>query len=300
MMIVHRYIVAGLFIVLFPATAAHAALSAQDAEISVSPVVRQYPVTALGSASAPELFTVTNHGAQNRTMGSITLEGLNAGEFAKGADLCSGQTLAAGTSCSVSVMFKPLTRGTKSAELRIPSDDPQTPLLCAFVTSQISASAEAQQRMPPVLVSNSIPELMQAGQTYELSWTLEGYHDAYTSYAVLFDCTGQSECGADYGEASKFAESAAMSAAEITQGGWTYRGEGTKYFRYVWNFSVPATREDGSAWAPGGTEVVVRFYCKSDIDAARQSGSVSLLIPGNQSAVYYDTSGRRIVKRIGP
>lgn len=300
MAIMHKRLAVGLFVLLLPATPSQAAVSAKDGDISVVPVVQQFPVTALRGISSPGRFTVINHGTQFRTLGTISLDGSDAGEFAIGSDLCSGRTLTAGAGCSVAVLFKPLSRGTKSAELRIPSDDLQTPVLCAFLTNQISAEAEAQQRMPPVLVANLIPEQMRAGQSYELSWTLEGYHDAYTSYAVLFDCTRQSECGANYGDASKFAESAVMSAAQITPGKWTYRGERTQYFRYVWNFTVPAKRKDGKDWAVGGTEIVVRFYNKSDIDAALNSGSVSLLIPGNQSAVYYDTAGRRIVKRIIP
>jgi hypothetical protein len=46
--------------------------------------------------------------------------------------------------------------------------------------------------------------------------------------------------------------------------------------------------------------VVVRFYRKNEVDIPRNNSSMSLLIPGKLSDVYYDTAGRRIVKKIVP
>jgi hypothetical protein len=273
--------------------------SAHDADLSVAPVVRQYPVTQLSTTSAAAIFTIKNtHAWASLNLLDITLEGTNFDEFSIGGHNCYAP-LTAGSSCDVPVSFAPLTRGSKNAELRIHSDDAETPVLTAYLTNLISPLVEAQGRMPPVLASNDIPETMLAGENYTLLWTLEGYHEDYFSYAVLFDCTDETDCGASYIDDSKFAESAVLSAVSVTPGDWTYHGTATQLHTYEWNFTVPALRADNiTPWA--GTDIVVRLYRKSNIDAERINTSVSLLIPGNQSLRYYGTSGRRILKTIDP
>jgi hypothetical protein len=196
--------------------------------------------------------------------------------------------------------------------LRIPSDDPETPVLTAFVTNARNPLTEAQTRMAPVLSASTIPEAMKAGESYALTWSLEGYpmtaaptgyENDYVTYIALFDCTGITDgsCGAYYSDTSRFAEAGPLTATSVTAGKWTYNGAQTKSYNYSWNFTVPSTREGGTAWAAlPGTEIVVRLYFKNEIDAERNKPSVSLLIPGNQSLEYYDTAGRRIVKTIIP
>ena len=298
----YSIIVSTMLVLLLVPAVGQAADSAHDADLSVSPVVRQYPVTQLSTTSVAAIFTIKNtHASVSLTLGTITLAGANSGEFSIGSHSCSNTTLTAGNSCDVPVSFAPLTRGSKNAELRIPSDDAETPVLTAYLTNLISPLVEAQGRMPPVLSANSIPETMQAGQTYTLSWTLEGYHEDYFSYAVLFDCTGETDCGASYGDASKFAESTILLPTTVSAGNWTYHGVATRLHTYEWNFTVPATRADLiSPWNVAGTDIVVRLYRRSDIDNARNNNSASLLIPGNQSSRYYDASGRRILKTIIP
>ena len=68
-------------VVLLPIVALAVDYSADDAEITVSPVVRQYPVTQLSTTSAPATFTVTNHDATN-ILNLLTLS--LAGEDADG------------------------------------------------------------------------------------------------------------------------------------------------------------------------------------------------------------------------
>ena len=66
-------------------------------------------------------------------------------------------------------------------------------------------------------------------------------------------------------------------------------------------FTVPEFREDGSEWDPvSGTDIVIRFYIVSDNDENARKPSISLIIPGNLSDEYYDTSGRKIQKHICP
>lgn len=297
-----QYITFGLFMMLLPLATAFAigAPSAQDDKISVSPVVRQFPVTAIGESSAPATFTISNISGADLSIFVIDLAGVNAAEFEISANNCPA-SLTAGTGCSVAVRFKPASKGTKSAYLRINSGSATTPLLAAFVTNSAGSTVEAQQRMPAVLSAVSIPEPMTAGVSYPLTWTLEGYHDSYSSYAVMFDCTGVAAgtCGDSYTNPEKFAESDVLTPTATEAGDWSYSGVTAKKFTYSWNFNAPAKRADATDWAADpGSNIVVRFYLKSDVDLARGSRSVSLLIPGNPATTCYDTAGRRIVKKI--
>lgn len=293
---------AGLLMLLFPAATALAADAIQDLVISVNPVVLQFPITTLGAGSAPSLFTITNKGGAAISLGARTLGGVNASEFAMGSTTC-GAFLTAGSSCTVEVSFRPSTKGTKSGTLEIQTGSAVTPVLTAFLTNSTSATVEAQRRMPAVLAALAIPDTMTGGQTYDMSWTIEGYDAAYSSFVALFDCTGISDgsCGDTYGSANMFAESPVVTNGTGSAGNWLYGGVRTKQFTYGWSYQVPANRIwAGSApWAATpGNEIVVRIYQKNDIDAIRNNTFISLLLPGNQAATYYDKEGRRIVKYV--
>ena len=288
------------FALLLTAAPAFAVLSAQDTTISVSPVVLHYPPTGIGTNSAPALFTITNSGGTPLSIGTIGLSGTNASEFVLATNSCPA-SLAAGGSCTVGVSFAPDSKGTKGANLLINSNASATPVLSAYLTNATSAAVAAQHRMPPVLEAISIPDTMTAGTTYTLTWTLEGYNDTYNSMVALFDCTGISDgsCGYIYGDATRIASSGTTAPIATGPGNWSYNGTTTQLFSYSWDFTVPANRPLGGTWeASPGSNVVVRFYQLSDIDKSRSSASMSLLIPGNQSSSYYDTAGRRIVKKI--
>lgn len=148
----------------------------------------------------------------------------------------------------------------------------------------------------------NIPEEMNASSAYDIDWTAMGYHSGYQTIAVMFDCTGiaEGECGASYGSPGRFHQSAFLAPAQITEGDWTYSGETVQNFRYDYTFNVDAQRPNGEDWSATGTAIVIRFYVKSDEDSTAEKPSLSLIIPGNLSNDYYDTSGRKIQKIICP
>jgi len=178
--------------------------------------------------------------------------------------------------------------GSKAANLLIPSDDPETPLLSAFLYNHESGPEEAGRRLPPVLYSLDVPEEMTAEQTYTLTWSLLGYNEGYQSNIVFFDCTGITDgtCGNSYG--SQFAESGNLSPKDSEPGDWTHNGVQSKKFHYTYELTVPTLSQN--------KEIVVRFYSKDLADAGKES--LSLLIPGNLSSEYYDHEGRRLLKHL--
>src|SRR5262249_31988857 len=83
--------------------------------VSVSPTTLTYAAQATGTTSAPQTVTATNTGNASLTISSTALGGANAADYLKATDGCSGVTLAAGGSCSVSVAFSPVVAGTRTA-----------------------------------------------------------------------------------------------------------------------------------------------------------------------------------------
>lgn len=294
------------FALIAPLLAAGGVL-AVDNSLMIAPLVRQFPVTNLYDGAATAQFTVTNTDADAVPL-SLTIGGVSSAEFAivNDASTTCGSSLAAGTSCNVTVAFRPKTRGTKTAELEVTSGDK---VLRGLLTNTGSAQAQAQSRLPAVMNGVSIVDTetklkvannaLYAGRTYEITWDLEGYAKDYSSQVVLFDCSADQDddCGSEYSDQSRFAASGSLTVSqEPVSGDWTYMLMPDHIFTYTWTFRVPTDR----LWPAAGGDVVLRFYALSDVDADQGSPAVSLVVPGAGGVEYYDTSGRRIVMSVQP
>ena len=97
--------------------------------ISVAPTPYNFGNVDIGSTSAPKTFTISNTGDADLVIGTITLTGTNASEFSIQNNNCSNQSIALLGSCSLQVVFSPTSAGSKTASLRIPSNDPDMPIL---------------------------------------------------------------------------------------------------------------------------------------------------------------------------
>jgi hypothetical protein len=82
--------------------------------VVLSPVSLTFAATDVGSTSAVENITISNTGGA-----AVTLQTpMMSGDFAISADTC-GTTLAAGTGCTVSVVFRPTAAGVRSGTLSV-------------------------------------------------------------------------------------------------------------------------------------------------------------------------------------
>src|SRR5579864_3350931 len=86
--------------------------------VFVTPFAVAFPPQQLGSTSPPILVSVSNNGSAQLTVSAVQLTGANAGSF---SDSTSCGTLAAGTSCVISLQFSPTSSGSASATLNIQS-----------------------------------------------------------------------------------------------------------------------------------------------------------------------------------
>jgi hypothetical protein len=136
--------------------------------ITPSPTSLTFASTNTGSTTAAQVVTLKNTGTATVKLTSETITGTNATSFVKSATTC-GASLAAGTSCTVSVEFKPAAAGALTASLSIADNaagSPQavklngtgtalsvtvTPTSIAFPANVVGVTSDAQT----VTVKNS-------------------------------------------------------------------------------------------------------------------------------------------------
>jgi hypothetical protein len=91
-----------------------AAAPAGSATLTPSTVALAFAPVSLGSSSGDLSVILTNTGTSAAAVGQLQL---SAGGFSIVSDQCSGKTLAAGASCTVTVQFSPQQVGSQSAQL---------------------------------------------------------------------------------------------------------------------------------------------------------------------------------------
>jgi hypothetical protein len=81
---------------------------------TASPASISFPAQAVGTGGAPQSVMVTNTGWVALTPTSISFDGDTQDFFATG---CTGQSIAAGSSCTIQVTFTPQAAGARSAQM---------------------------------------------------------------------------------------------------------------------------------------------------------------------------------------
>ena len=83
--------------------------------MTFAPTSLSYGAQDVGTTSAPQSITITNTGHASLFVNSAATRGANPLDFTQVDDGCSGLTLAAGSSCTVAIMFSPTATGTRTA-----------------------------------------------------------------------------------------------------------------------------------------------------------------------------------------
>jgi hypothetical protein len=95
--------------------------------VAFTPTSLSFAAQPIGTTSAPQSITVTNTGNGSLFINSAATRGANPLDFTQVSDGCSGLTLAAGTSCSVSINFSPTASGARSATFILTDNAPASP-----------------------------------------------------------------------------------------------------------------------------------------------------------------------------
>jgi hypothetical protein len=95
--------------------------------VTLTPSSLTFAAQDLGTTSAPQSINVANTGNASLFINSAQVKGANPLDFTAVSDGCSGLTLAAGASCTMSITFKPTNTGTRSATLIVTDNAPNSP-----------------------------------------------------------------------------------------------------------------------------------------------------------------------------
>jgi hypothetical protein len=98
------------------------------AQATVSPIALTYAAQSVGTTSVAKTVTLENNLSTALTLKTFTFTGTDPGDFEVSAHTC-GATLAAKSSCTISVVFKPKATGRRTATLNVSdnaNNSPQT------------------------------------------------------------------------------------------------------------------------------------------------------------------------------
>ena len=101
--------------------------------INIFPSLHDFGIVDIGTSSPSQRFTISNSGNMGLQIGVIRLTGANASEFAQN-NSCSNKTIPPTGSCTLDANFSPDSEGEKTAQLEIPSDDSDIPVLRVSLT----------------------------------------------------------------------------------------------------------------------------------------------------------------------
>jgi hypothetical protein len=106
------------------------------ANISVTPGSKDFTLINIGSSSGIQTFTISNIGTADLVIGTAFITGADAVDFSIRNDHCSGQTIPPSGNCTLQARFSPTGEGSRSANLSIPSNDPDMSTVTAPLTGQ--------------------------------------------------------------------------------------------------------------------------------------------------------------------
>jgi len=86
-----------------------------------------YGEQRVGTSSTSKRVTITNTGSANLILGTLTITGTASGDFLLITDSCTGLVLSPKTTCTFDVTFLPTAVGTRSGNVRIPSNATGSP-----------------------------------------------------------------------------------------------------------------------------------------------------------------------------
>jgi hypothetical protein len=87
--------------------------------MSLSPSPVTYGPQAVGTTSVAQTVTLTNTGAASQFINGVSILGADQLDFNRTDDQCIGSSVAAGASCTITIVFNPTATGTRTATLTV-------------------------------------------------------------------------------------------------------------------------------------------------------------------------------------
>ncbi|NQU10449.1 choice-of-anchor D domain-containing protein [bacterium] len=99
---------------------------------ALDPTAVDFGEVQLGTNSNAQTVTVTNDGVLPLVLGGVRVAGANSNDFLVTSATCSNQTLAAGQTCTITLIFQPTALGARAATLEVDSDSLDSPHTAAL------------------------------------------------------------------------------------------------------------------------------------------------------------------------
>ena len=147
---------------------------------SVSNTSITFPATQIGSSSSAQTVTISNASPDPLLVSSVTLSGTNVGDFFVTQN-CS-PSVAADSSCSINVVFKPGASGDRAASLLVSGSASNLPLQIALDGNGIAGTPDYD------IIPSSKTATVKQGQAANFTLTVTPQNGF--SQAVSFACTG--------------------------------------------------------------------------------------------------------------
>lgn len=109
-------------------------LSGKGTQVNLSTLALTFAPQVVNTTSAIQQVTLTNTGPAALGITSVALNGANPGDYTQTNNCPIGGTLGSGASCRVSVRFKPVLVGLRTANLAVTTNDPGTPVANVSLT----------------------------------------------------------------------------------------------------------------------------------------------------------------------
>ncbi len=142
----------------------------------INPAVLELGPVTVGTESTPLAATLANGGWSPLAVTGASLAGADKGDFRIVVDGCAGRRLARNEACSVSVVFKPTAKGTRTGTLAVAdayAGSPRTVRLRGRATQPLVAKLELDPPIgPPGIVTIAEGRGFAPGTVVRLSWSL--------------------------------------------------------------------------------------------------------------------------------
>lgn len=156
----------------------------------------------VGTVSSSQSVTITNNGTATLTIGSVSLAGADAAQFAKEADTCSLAAVSPAGTCQISLTFTPASGGSKNALISIPSNDPDTPDLNIPINGNgafllaigRTGTASGAVTGPGIDCGGDCTEVFSSGAAVTLTASTAGQSCSTFSGWTGGGCTGTGPC----------------------------------------------------------------------------------------------------------
>jgi hypothetical protein len=108
--------------------------------VSLSPSTVAFGAQDVGTTSTQRTITLTNAGSAALLINGMRQSGLDPLDFAEIDDQCVGLSIAAGGSCTLTVVFKPTATGTRTATISVTDSAASSPQVITFTGTGTSAT----------------------------------------------------------------------------------------------------------------------------------------------------------------